>query len=340
MYDLKVLIAATKQTKKPNRFLWDLLIGKSVNETKGKFEVHTKKAKRRMAPFVGPYIAGSYIEKDSFSVQEIEPGVMKPFRIAHASELLQQQFGQTEYGDYVTPEAAAEQQVAKELGDLTDTIARRELWLLSKLLTTGVMPIVGEGVDRAISYSSDEDNFETLSGTDLWTDTTSDPVNYIKEKQNSILESTGILIDSIILTPAASSAFQNHDSVKEVLKYTTADVLRIEPRGLGDGAKYLGTIPELQIDIYSFVDWVEDPDTGDSESLITDGGIIGAKSKSFQSHYGAVAQKVNGVKSIFVGDRIPKVWGEDGKDSDYIRLSSAPAIVPADSDGWFYSTVV
>jgi len=340
MYDLKVLIAATKQTKKPNRFLWNLLIGKTVNETKGKFEVHTKKAKRRMAPFVGPYIAGSYIEKDSFSTQEIEPGVMKPYRIARAEELLQQQFGQTEYGDYVTPEAAAERQVAKELADLTDTIARRELWLLSKLLTTGVMPIVGEGVDRAISYSSDEDNFETLSGTDLWSDSASDPVGYLRTKQNSILEKTGMLIDSVILTPSASAAFQDHDSVKEVLKYTTADVLRIEPRSLGDGAKYIGTIPELQMDIYSFVDWAEDPDTEESTSLITDGGIIGVKSKSFEAHYGAIAQKVDKVQSVFIGDRIPKVWGNPGDDHDCIRLASAPAIVPEDSDGWFYSTVV
>ncbi|WP_372713340.1 major capsid protein [Ilyobacter sp.] len=340
MYDLKTLIAATKQTKKPNMFLWNLLISKSVDEMTSKFEVHTKKARRKMAPFVGKYINGQLIKKDGFSIMEIEPGLLKPFTIAHAEDMLKQQFGQTVYGDSVSSEEMAEGQMAKELAELTDTIARREMWLLSKLITTGSMPIDGEGVSRAITYGSDEGNFETLSGTELWTDAASDPIAYLKEKQLEILKATGINIDSIIMTPEASSAFQSNENVTAKLKYTTADVMRIEPRSLGDGAKYIGTIPELELDIYSYVDWVENPATEADESLLPAGGIVGVKSKSFEVHYGAIAQKSEGGKGVFVGDRIPKVWSPEGADYDCLRLASAPAIVPDDADGWFYSKVV
>jgi len=261
-----------------------------------------------------------------------------PFRIAHAEELLNQKFGETIYGDSIDSEELAVGQVSKELKELDESIIRRELWLLFQLLTTGVMPIVGKTIDTAITFG--DINKEILSGTDKWDDANSDPKEYLKMKQLEVLQETGMNIDSIVLSPEASSAFQNHPKIKEALKYTSADVLRINPRGLGDGAKFIGTIPELELDIYSFVDWVIDPVTKTEVSLIPAGGMIGCKSKSFQVHYGAIPQKIDGVKGVYTGERIPKVWGTDDEDCDYIRLSSAPLPVSDDTRGFFFTKVM
>ena len=51
MYELEVLIAALGQIKKPNMFLWNLLVRATKIRDKRKFEVHTKSARRVMAPF-------------------------------------------------------------------------------------------------------------------------------------------------------------------------------------------------------------------------------------------------------------------------------------------------
>lgn len=343
IYELEVLIAALKQIKKPNMFLWNLLVRKEIPEFKAKFEVHTKNARRRMAPFVGRYSKGTFFEKEGSTIEEFEPGKILPFRRATAEELLQQQFGQTVYGEAIDSEDIAIDEVAKELEDLDTAIIRRENWLLAKLLTTGVMPIIGENINRAITFG--KANIEKLSGTSLWSDVTnadtSDPIAHIKNKQLEVLKETGSLIDSVILGKDAADSFLKHPKVTEKLKYTTADVLRINPRGLGDGAKYLGTIPELEVDIYSFVDWVENPETGKDEELFPAKGVLGVKSQSIEVHYGAIAQMgEDEVNRVYTGKRIPKVWVNKSEDSKYIRLGSAPLPLPDDAKGWFFSTVL
>lgn len=343
IYKLQVLIAALKQVKRPNMFLWNLLVRKEIPEIKAKFEVHTKNARRRMAPFVGKYSKGTFFEKEGSTIEEFELGKILPFRRAFADELFQQNFGQTIYGNSISPEDLAMDEVAKELEYLDTTIIRGENWLLAKLLTTGVMPIIGENINRAITFG--KANTEKLSGNSLWSDTanadTSDPIAYIKNKQMEILKETGSLIDSVILGKDAADSFLRHPKVTEKLKYTTADVLRINPRGLGDGAKYLGTISELEVDIYSFVDWVENPETGKDKELFPAKGVLGVKSKSIEVHYGAIAQMgEDKVNRIYSGKRIPKVWTNQSEDSKYIRLGSAPLPLPDDARGWFFATVL
>ena len=340
MYELQVLIAALGQIKKPNMFLWNLLVRKTVERETAKFEVHTKNARRGMAPFVGKYSGGQLFKKEGFTINEFEPGKIMPKTLARADELLQQQFGQNQYGTYVSPEDRAINQIADELEELDIAIIRTENWMLSKLMTTGVIPIVGETVNRAITFG--EANIEDLSGTDLWSDiTNSDPIDYIKTKQLEVLKETGILIDSIVLGSDAATAFQNHPKVTEKLKYTSADILRIEPRSLGDGAKFLGTIPELNVDIYTFVDWVINPENDKEEEIFPSNGILGVKKGSIVVNYGAISQ-MNEAKQnqIFIGSRIPKTWVDEDKDTKYLRLGSAPLPVPDDAKGWFFDEVL
>ena len=206
-------------------------------------------------------------------------------------------------------------------------------------MTTGVMPIVGKTVKRAITFG--EINKETLSGTSCWNKTESDPIELIKKKQLEVLKETGILVDSIVLGTSAATAFQNHAKVTEKLKYTSADVLRINPRGLGDGAKFLGTIPELNVDIYTFVDWAINPETKKEESLFPEKGMLGVKSKSVVVNYGAIPQmNENNTNVVAMGSRIPKTWIDNENDSKYLRLGAAPLPVPDDAKGWFYVDVL
>lgn len=340
MYELQVLIAALGQTKKPNMFLWNLLVRAIKERDKAKFEVHTKNARRRMAPFVGKYSGGKFFKKEGFAVSEFEPGKIMPKTVAHADEILNQQFGQTQYGNYISAEDMAVNQIVDELEELDIAITRTENWMLSKLLTTGVIPIVGDTVNRAITFG--EANKEDLSGTSLWSDTSnSDPINYLKKKQLEVLKETGILIDSIVLGTDAATAFQNHPKVTEKLKYTSADVLRIEPRNLGDGAKFLGTIPELNLDIYTFIDWVVNSENDTEEEIFPTKGVLGCKKGSIVVNYGAIPQMNDAEQNqLFIGSRIPKHWADKDKDVKYLRLGSAPLPVPDDARGWFYSKVL
>lgn len=339
VYELLVLIAALKQRKKPNMFLWNLLVRGTKARDKAKFEVQTKKSRRIMAPFVGKYENGVVLMNEGHNVTEFAPGQIKPIIRAEANELLEKPFGGTIYDSEVTKDDLVDDQQAEELAILDEAIQRTEFWMLAQAMTKGRIPIVGKSIDTALVYGCDPSNFEVLSGTSLWTNEASDPLKYIEGKQNKILKDTGILIDSLVLTPSAATAFKNHPKIKDKLDLNQADILRIQPRNLGDGATFLGTITELNIDVYKFIDWVVNVETGVEEPILPEGGALFVKAKSVEVHYGAIAQIPWGEKKrqLFVGDRIPKYFVDN--DSEMLRLASAPFPNPDDVDGFAFSVV-
>jgi len=282
---------------------------------------------------------GVFLGRDEFSITEFEPPMIKPVRTAHANDVFQQGFGQNIYGDRAQ-KASGMKTLVGELIELDDAITRKENIMLAELITTGKMSIQGKGVSReAISYGTDSENFETLTGTDAWNKETSNPLADLERWQMLVLKKTGILIDSVVLTLKAKEAFMGNEKVKEKLKYTHVNEVRVEPRKLGDGASYIGTIPELNLDIYSFIDWYTD-DKGDEVELLPDGGVLACRSKSVTVHYGAISQMVKGTNSIFTGERIPKHWVDEDADVEKIRLSASPLPVLEDADSIIFATVI
>lgn len=333
-YELITLIAALKQRKRPNMFLWNLLVRKINPRNTERFEVHTKKAKRDMAPFVGKYVDGEVLEKEKAEIKFFEPSAIKPVVRAEANELLERGFGQTIYGQQISIADEADKQVAKELSYLDEKIVRREIWMLSQLMTTGVVPIVGKTVETALDYNCSSENFKILSGTAMFTDSASDPYEFIKQEQTRILKETGVLINTLVFESSAGTAFMNHEKIKENYKYKDSDITRIKPQQLGAGTAFLGTLPELGIDIFTYTDWVIDPVTATETLLIPEGGMIMCKSNSVEVEYGAHVQipKQGEKRQLFTGDRIPKYYTEG--DAELLRLVSKPYPNPDDVDGF------
>ena len=335
---VKKIIEAFDQAKAPNLFLWSLLVvGKKTHQVE-EMEIHTRKSGRETAPFVGPNLSGTFLGRKEFQIKSFKAPHIKPYKVAAANDLFKINFGSHAYATDMNQ--AVGNAMNEDLKHLDTTITRKELAMLGELMSTGKISIKGKGVSReAIGYGTDAENIETLTGSDMWDQATSDPLGDIERWRDLVLEKTGIAIDSIVMTPTAKRAFLGHEDLKDKLKITQPDLVRINPRNLGDGASFLGTIPELNMDIYSYIDWYED-DAGIKKSVLPEGGVLACRSKTVTQHYGAIAQKKSddSPRQIFVGSRIPKIWGKG--DNDYIRLSAAPLPVVHDADGFVFSTVV
>ncbi len=335
---VKKIIEAFDQSKAPNLFLWALLVtGKKTHQVE-KMEIQTKKSGRETAPFVGPNLPGTFLGREEFSIKTFEAPQIKPYKVAAANDLFKINFGSHAYATDMNK--AVSNAMEEDLKHLDTTITRKELAMLGELMSTGKIAIEGKGLSReAIGYGTDTENLETLTGTDKWDQSTSDPIGDIERWRDLILEKTGIAIDSVVMTPTAKRAFVNHPGVKDKLKITQPDLIRINPRNLGDGASFIGVVPELNVDIYSYIDWYEN-DQGNKTTILPEGGVLACRSKTVTQHYGAIAQKKNNdsLRQIFVGSRIPKIWGEG--DNDFIRLSSAPLPVVHDADGFVFSKVI
>lgn len=337
IFGLIALTAAIAQIKAPTMFLWDTLIGIEKTERTQKFEVHTKSAGRIKAPLVSKREKGVLIEKQAFEVTMYEPPMLKIYTINYAEELFEQGFGQTQYDDYTS---IAKQELAKQLKELKDIAARTKLYMLSTLTTTGVCPV--EDGKQGIKYG--DFNKEILSGTDAFNDPNCDIIAYLEKKQLEIQKKTGIVIDTLIVHPDVTDAIMKNKYVIEYLKMTNANLFQVNHRveKTPSGEKLIAFLPKLNMTIYSYVDWVRNPDEDEEVDLLPSGTIIGVKKGSFSCHYGALAVRSEAGKraTVHVKKEVVITRYPDDSNDDLIELNSAPLIMPEDAQGWFCAEVL
>lgn len=337
IFGLIALTAAIAQIKAPTMFLWDTLIGTEKTERTQKFEVHTKSAGRIKAPLVAKREKGVLIEKQAFEVSFYEPPMIKVYTINYAEELFEQAFGQTQYEDRTT---VAMQELAKELKDLKNVAARTKLYMLSTLATTGVCPV--EDGKEGIKYG--DFNKEILTGSDTFSNPDFDIPAYLEEKQLEIQKETGIVIDTLIVHPGVTAAIMKNKHIIEQLKMTNANLFQVNHRieTTPSGEKLIAFLPKLNLTIYSYIDWVKNPDEDKEVELIPPKTIIGVKKGSFRCHYGALSlREEQGKKAkLHVKKEVVRKWYPDGSEDEEIQLFSAPLIMPEDAQGWFCAEVL
>ena len=334
IYEIRTLIAAIKGIKSKNSFLYNLLIGKEIEERTATFEIHTKDGQRKKAPLVGRRDKGILIENTAFEKMVYSPPMIKIHTIASAEEFLTQQFGSTIYGN---PMENASKKLAEELSELKTVATRTKYWALAQLLITGVLPV--EDGKEGIKYG--EFTPEILTGTDKWDNSASDKMGYLRRKQIEQQKISGIVADTLIITPDVTEWLLKDKLILETLKATGNSVLSIEPKGLGDGTAYIGYLAELNMKIYSFIDWITNEE-GKEEPLLPAGTILGVKSKSFRIHYGAFQfrLKQNESSKLFIGKEAVRKVAIQGSEDDQLELHSAPLVIPNDAQGWFYTKVL
>ncbi|MGL6121069.1 MAG: major capsid protein [Fusobacteriaceae bacterium] len=331
-YETQSLIMASHSYKNPQMWLWNFLIGKSKPQTTMKFEIQTKNGRRLKTPLVGRLEHGKLIEKNAFAIQYISPPMIKPYTIAEADDITKQQFGEDLYGN--SYEELIENKVAEETQEVLDASLRTKQWMLATLLTTGVHPM--HKGNSGIVYGTF--NTEVLTGTDKFNDPACDIYAYLKQSQLEVQKATGIKPDSFICEPSVASAIQDNEKMQKIfLRPNTGLTVQIDPKDLGNGGTYIGFIPELNLTIYSFIDWVSDDGTTDNE-LIPEGGSILCSKGTFEAHYGAFKfrAKASDPATLFVGEQALRVVPSDTSEDDELQLWSAPVVVPRDAQAWKY----
>ena len=336
IFSRKRLSKAIQQVKPPALFLWTMLVGEEIEEKTQEFEVQTKEAGRYRVPLVSRRENGILIEKEGFSVSVYKPPLMKFKVINKAEAIFDQNFGSTVYD---SPEKAAQKELLEELKNLKNIGARTRLWMLSQLVTTGVCPLA-EG-KQGIKFGE----FEKEILTDqAWSKPETDIINYLRAKQLEIQQKTGIVIDSLIITPDVEEAMLKNTQIREYLQQTNANIIRINDKtAASEGAREVMYLPTLGITVYSYKEWAKLINTnGSEEPIIPDKTIIGFKEKSFRCHYGAVALRpAPGQRAtVHVAKEIVRPLYPEGTEDDLLEYISAPLVAPLDASAWFCAQVL
>ncbi|HAS79591.1 MAG TPA: phage capsid protein [Fusobacteriaceae bacterium] len=338
-YEARKITAAIERVKRPVNFLWNILIGKEIEEVVQEIEIHSKDNGRVRAAFVGPMSNGILIEREGFAVERYKPPFISLKIPATAESAYQQQFGE---GIYVTGKKdlnkILKKQVAEDLKTLKTIAHRTKIWALSQLVMTGVFPM-GDGKE-GIRYG----NFalKVLTGTDKFDNVDSDIIGWLSNQKLEIQKNTGNVVDTVIVTPDVARSIINNKVLMEKVRILNDTLIDLKPKEKEPGVSYIGYIPEIDTKIYSYMDWVKEYGKPNEEPILPDGTLLYFKAKSFRVNYGSFPfrEKITDKAKIFIGKEAVKTVPSSEGNTDLLELKSSPLIIPEDAQGWIAAKVI
>lgn len=344
LYDPRTLGAAIRVVPRVATFFRDTFFRtEKTFSTKG-VDVDFYKGRRQLAPFVNPRLPGRAVEHRGYKTNYIEPAHISPFKPTTIDQLLNRSMGEDLYSGK-TPAQRAAERLGEDLAELDEMIVRREEWMCVQAIVTGKIPLIGEGVNLEVDFQFT--NKETLSGSDLWSADTSDPIAYLKQAQQKCQKEGYRTPNIAIFASNVADAFIRHPKVKELLDIRNIQLAVIEPKVLSENVRYIGYIAALNLSIYEYNEWYLDDWTNPAQPaekpLIPDGTIVLASTNArYSLYYGAITL-VNESSKGFVtveGKRVPDTWVTKNPDQRFLRIQSTPIPVPHEVDSWHVAKVL
>ena len=336
LFDTRTMLAALEQMLPAQSFLLDTFF-RTVETSQTKYvDIDIQKGKRRLAPFVNPRLEGKVIEKRGFQTFTYAPPYIKPKMVTTAEEILKRQLGQTIYSTGMGPAQYAQQQLGRDLAELDEMILRREEWMAAQALQTGKIPVVGEGVDDEIDFLMAANHLITLSGTSLWSNAASTPIENLEDWSERILQDSGLTVDTIIMGKAAARAFINNTDVQKKLNLLQMQIALVAPQKIKMGARYIGTVNSVA-DIYVYHEWFYDEISGTEKPMLdTNKVMMGSTQARCTRHYGAILD----LDAAGAVPRFPKSWKSEDPSGRFLMIQSAPLPAPHQIDGFVCAKVL
>lgn len=345
-YTTKTMLPAVEVMPRTASFLRETFFPRAKDNTvvTEKVELDYRKGKRKMAPFVAPRVGGITQTRDGFKTFEIAPPRIAPQRLMTVEDVTARGLGEGVYTKK-TPAQRELDLIAKDLLDLGDQIDRREEWMTAQLLFNGKVIVQGYSdnnltnpVEQEIDYGFD--NYENLSGTDLFTDPAAKPITYLREKHRELVKNAGVAPNILLFGNDAYEGFINNAEVKEYFDKQHMLMGQIKPSLQTDNVVYIGTINEIGVELYLYNDWYID-ETGVEHSFVPNDKMLLGRTDIGHYEYAAVTQLESGGKYMtYEGARVPKFWADFANDAKMVRLTSRPVPVPSNVDAWFVASVV
>lgn len=301
-----------------------------------------RKGSRVLSPFVSKSGGGVNVGRSGFSTKEYEPPMMAPQRPTTNADVENRVFGENVFST-VTPEQRAQQLRAQDMADLTDMNTRRIEWMCAQLMLFGQFHAAGyadDGKTQIIDTVTYPDWTQklTLTGTDMWTDASSDIYGQIQEMSQTVSRNSGRVPDVAIGSYATCNKILKNASIIDYLMIPNAQnmsLMSIQPKIVSPGVVRVGYIQSLNLEIYAY-DGIYEDATETIQQYIPDGYFIMGVSGRGSQLFGAVTQlEQDGVRRTYQGANVPKVWNETGKDVQMLRVASKCVPKPEFIDDWY-----
>ena len=336
LYSTDVLIRVVRDLKVTPQFLLDTFF--PIVQTEQSEEIHfdVENRTRRLAPFVSPVVAGQVVVSEGFETKTFRPAYIKDKRVLDSSRPFKRSIGER-IGGELSPMERQMRILGDELRDQINMINRRLEVMAAEALRTGAVTVSGEQYPtRNVDFQRDAALTVTLTGTALWSDPASKPLNDLAAWSNMILKKEGVGARTVVMDPDAFQAFLENNQVQSYL-----DNRRIRQREMlaqnldVEGGRYEYSFGG--IDIYQYGGWyvdsagVEQPILPSGTVLVSTPALEGVRA------FGAIRDEEAGFQAL---PYYSKSWVEKDPSVRYLLMQSAPLVVPTRVNASLAATVL
>ena len=178
-------------------------------------DVDFKKGNRALAPFVHPRMPGKTVPNRGYTTKTYTPPMLFPDKVTTVDDLLTRMAGENPYSGR-TPADRAVEKLARDFSELDEMITRREEWMCAQALYTGVIPIIGEGINEEINFNFT--NTETIAdAAKKWSKDTADPIADLKRWRKTVQKNGFVNCNICIMADDVAEAFTRNAKVMKCL---------------------------------------------------------------------------------------------------------------------------
>ncbi|MFV0425360.1 MAG: major capsid protein [Bacilli bacterium] len=330
------LIRVSEQTTKMKKFFTNFFPERHTH-TVEKLEVHVKKGKKKLAPFVAPKQGGKILTREGFKTFNITTPKLAPSRIMTIEDISQRAFGEKIHSRK-TPQERAVELFSKDYIELEESIVNRIEWMARRIMLGLSIDIedVEAGVDINVDFNFT--NSETLVSGAKWDEDTSDPLEDVKEWRRTVIRKSGVSSNICILGGNAYKAFINNPIVKERLNIKNIDIGEIKPTIIDEAVTLVAKIEGIEY--YTYDEWFLDDDGLEQPMMPLDTIILTAK-KIGSIEFGSVTLMDRNEKyQTYESEIVPTIYADIKNSTKELTLISRPLTVPFDVDSWYVAKVI
>lgn len=341
LYSTRSMMRQLETLFPPQSFLRDNFFPETNIATEEAIDIDIVKGKRKMAPFVHPSHTGKIDRREGYTTKTLKPAYVKVIRPSEAADFIKRWAGETIYQTKSREQKMAEL-MAKDLFEMNEQLTRREEWMCAQQLTTGTIPVVGEGVNVTIDLGlgATHDLVNTNLIDNGWATASScKPLDDIDAWQLVISKDSGLIARDLILGETAWAKFIASDQVQE--EWLPAGGQNIGTSLVrGDettGAIFRGVARSKRIWTYNEL-YLDDDGTTVGEMIPAKRAVLVARGARAVKHYGLILDlDAPGGAAVRA---FPKSWDEKNPSMRYVMLQSAPLPFFHQIDGFVTALVV
>lgn len=322
-YSLREMLAPLRYELRPKPFLISTLVGNSIQTHQStKIEIDVENGGRRVAAY-----KSRHADPEDVTVYGYDSKIhVLPYtrqRITLTPDDLELRLpGNTIY-EVGSAGAHLDELMGKYLRDLDDRIIRLEELQLAEAITSGTCTVSGDGVSYTVDYGRDSNNEVTLTGADVWSETTADISGNFRDAADQMRSVSGGTPTLVVMGTLAAKYYTEDTTVLAKLdnRSVAAGQFELQYNSSSDST-FLGMHRDVGINCEVHVyHGTYDDSSGTVTPYIAPADVIFIrKGLRATGHYSMISN----FNSSFVGRRYPSQYLTPDGTKMIVQIESGP----------------